>query len=45
MKLAIPRDGGGSEFAWFTKRLKDANVLPIGTDNSNPILDTRMYEV
>ena len=28
-----------------TKRLKDANGIPIGTADDNPLLDTRMYEV
>ena len=45
MELALPRNGDHSEFAKVTKRLKDANELPIGTANQNPILDTRMYEV
>ena len=31
--------------ARVTKRLKDANGLPIGLANENPILDTRMYEI
>ena len=41
----MPRDGDGPEFARVTKRMKDTHGLPIGTANSNPILDTRMYEV
>jgi hypothetical protein len=45
MKLAIPRDGDGPEFATVTKRLMDKDGLPIGKTNNNPILDTRMYEV
>ena len=45
MELAIPRDGEGPEYARVTKRLRDKDGLPIGTANSNPILDTRMYEV
>ena len=45
MELAIPRDGGDTTFAHVTKRLKDANRLPIGTSHDNPILDTRVYEV
>ena len=45
MELALPRDEQGSEFAKVTKRLRDANGLPIGTANDNPILDTRLYEV
>ena len=45
MELALSRDGDGPEFAKVTKRLKDANGLPIGTANDNPILDSRVYEV
>ena len=32
-------------FGKVTKRLRDTQGLPIGTENDNPILDTRMYEV
>ena len=45
MEVTIPRDGDGPEFARVTKRLRDANGIPIGTANDNPILDTRVYEV
>ena len=45
MEVVLPRDTEGPEFARVTKRLKDANGLPTGTSNENPILDTRMYEV
>ena len=45
MELALPRDGGQTTFTRVTKRLKDANGLPIGTLHENPILDTRFYEV
>ena len=45
MEVALPRDTEGPDFARVTKRLKDANGLPIGTANENPILDTRVYEV
>ena len=45
MELALPRDRGETTFARITKRLKDANGLPIGTSHDNPILDTRVYEV
>ena len=31
--------------AKVTKRLKDANGIPIGTADQNPLLDTQMYEV
>ena len=46
MELAIPKgDSLEPRLARVTKRLKDANGLPIGLANENPILDTRMYEV
>ena len=46
MELAIPQgDSLEPRLARVTKRLKDANGLPIGLANENPILDTRMYEV
>ena len=46
MELAIPQgDSLEPRLARVTKRLKDANGLPIGLPNENPILDTRMYEV
>ena len=45
MGVALTRDTEGLEFARVTKRLKDANDLPIGTANENPILDTRVYQV
>ena len=45
MKLSIPREGGETTFTHVTKRLKDANGLPIGTSHDNPLLDTRVYEV
>ena len=45
MEIALPRDSDGPEFARVTKRLRDADGIPIGTANDNPILDTRLYEV
>ena len=45
MEVGVPRDDDGPTFARVTKRLRDANRLPIGVANDNPILDTRMYEV
>ena len=45
MELALPRDRGETIFAHVTKRLKDANGLPISNLHENPILDTRVYEV
>ena len=34
-----------SQFAKVTKRLRDANGIPIGISNDNPMLDTRIYDV
>ena len=46
MDIALPRvDGSEPAFARVKKRLRDANGLPIGTSNENPILDSRVYEV
>jgi len=45
MEVALPRDDTGPTFAKVTKRLRDANGIPIGVANDNPILDTRVYEV
>ena len=45
MEIALPRDSEGPEYAKVTKRLRDANGIPIGTANDNPMLDTRLYEV
>ena len=45
MELAMDRNSDGPEYARVTKRLRDANGLPIGLAHDNPILDTRMYEV
>ena len=46
MELAIPQgDSLEPRLARVTKQLKDANGLPIGWANENPILDRRMYEV
>ena len=46
MELALPNgDGAEPAFARVTKRLRDANGLPIGTAHDNPILDSGMYEV
>ena len=46
MELAIPQgDSLEPRLARVTKRLKDANRIPIGTTDDNPLLDTRMYEV
>ena len=45
MEIALPREEGGPQYAKVTKRLRDANGIPIGTSNDNPIFDTRLYEV
>jgi hypothetical protein len=45
MEVVLPRDDEGPTFAKVTKRLRDANGIPIGTANDNPILDSRIYEV
>jgi len=45
MELALPRDDEGPSFARVKKRLKDADGLPVGVANNNPILDTRIFEV
>jgi hypothetical protein len=42
MELALPRDGGEVQFGRIVKRMRDKDVLPIGTANDNPILDTRL---
>ena len=46
MELALPQgDTLEPRYARVTKRLRDANSIPIGTAHDNPILDTRMYKV
>ena len=45
MELALPRNSEGPEFAKVTKRLRDADGIPIGTAHDNPILDSKVYEV
>ena len=46
MELAIPQgDSLEPRLARVTKQLKDANGLPIGLANENPILDTRIYNM
>ena len=46
MELALSRgDNPNPQYAKVTKRLRDADGIPIGTANENPILDSRMYEV
>ena len=45
MELVLPKDGESAQFAKVTKRLRDANGLPIGVAHDNPMLDTRIYEV
>ena len=44
MVLEIPRgDNPNPQYAKVTKRLRDADDIPIGTANENPILDSRLY--
>ena len=46
MELAVPRgDNSNPQYAKVTKRFRDADSIPIGTANENPILDSHMYEV
>lgn len=45
MEIALDRGLDHPQLARVTKRLKDHRGNPIGTSHSNPILDTRMYEV
>ena len=46
MELSLPQgDSLEPRMARVTKRLMDANGIPIGTADDNPLLDTRMYEV
>jgi len=46
MELSVPTNTDEHpQFARVTKRLRDHRGNPIGTAHSNPILDSRMYEV
>ena len=45
LNMELARDEATPQYAKVTKRLRDANGIPIGTADDNPILDTRMYEV
>ena len=45
MELSFDRGGENKELAHVTKRLKDSEGNPIGHASSNPLLDTRLYEV
>jgi hypothetical protein len=45
MELLFDRPGVEPEYARVPKWLKDANGIPIGKSNNNPILDTRLYKV
>ena len=46
MELTVPRgDNPNPQYAKVTKRPRDADGIPIGTANENPILDSHMYEV
>jgi hypothetical protein len=44
MELALPRDGEGPEFA-RVKKLRDADGMPVGRANNNPMLHFRVFEV
>ena len=46
MELAVTRgDNPNPQYAKVTKQLSDADGIPIGMANENPILDSRMYKV
>ena len=46
MELALPKgDDPNPQLVKVMKRLRDANGIPIGTANDNPILNSRMYKV
>ena len=45
MELALSKDGETAQLAKVTKRLRNANRIPIGVAHDNPMLDTRIYEV
>ena len=45
MEVALSRDGEGPELARVVKRLRDKYGISIGTDNDNPIMDSRIFEV
>ena len=45
MEVSLPRSDNGPEFSRITKRLRDANGLPIDLANENLIIDTRVYEI
>ena len=45
MKIALTRYGEGTKFSKVTKRLRDANGIPICRHHENPMLDTRVYGV
>ena len=45
MELAIDRGGDHPELGTVKKRLRDNEGNPVGQSHTNPMLDTRMYEV
>ena len=46
MELVVPRgDNPNPQYAKVTKRLRDADGIPIGKANENPILNSCMYKV
>ena len=45
MEVVLPSGTDSPQLARVTKRLRDAQGIPIGTAHDNPLLDTRIYEV
>ena len=45
MEVAMDKSDDYSELVIVRKRVKDNNGKPIGVPDTNPILDTRMYEI
>ena len=45
VEIVLPCDSEGPDYTKVTKRLRDANGIPIGTVHDNPISDLRLYEV
>ena len=45
MEIALPRGNDGPSLARVKRRKLDDGGLPVGTAHSNPILDTRLFEV
>ena len=45
MEIALPRDVEGPKFSKLIKRMLYENVIPIGRQHDDPIIDTRVYGV